>query len=321
MKNVDVVVVGGSLAGAACLRHLERLGVEAVAFERDAFPREKVCGGFLSPGALDLLDELELLDRVRNAGAVQIRLAAIRTLAGEVRLQLHRPGLGISRKTLDTIVGSHPDVLREKVLGIRRTTDGFRVKLDGAEIAAKAVIDAGGKLSRFTPRRSGNTFGVQFYKPGSVGDVLDFWFFRDGYGGTVSVENNRTNSCFLVNKHAVPRYLDGLDCRVTGPIAYDAPKADLIAVGDAAGMIDPFCGEGMRHALDTGRLAALAVATGLRRNWPYERMNRRYRLERLRRWAAKRALAKVIRRTLGYPRVVQRGLEWRPEWLIDQFWR
>ena len=57
MKRVDVVVIGGSLAGAACVRELWRSGIDAVAFERDSFPREKVCGGFLSPGAVDLLQQ------------------------------------------------------------------------------------------------------------------------------------------------------------------------------------------------------------------------------------------------------------------------
>ena len=53
VKHVDVVIIGGSLAGAACVRELARRGIDAVAFERDRFPREKVCGGFLSPGAVD----------------------------------------------------------------------------------------------------------------------------------------------------------------------------------------------------------------------------------------------------------------------------
>ena len=69
MKHVDVAIIGGSLAGAACVRELTRFGIDAVAFERDRFPREKVCGGFLSPGAIDLLDQLGTLEAVRAAGA------------------------------------------------------------------------------------------------------------------------------------------------------------------------------------------------------------------------------------------------------------
>jgi len=61
MKTVDVAIIGGSLAGAACVRELARRGIDAVAFERERFPREKVCGGFVSPGAVELLEELEVI--------------------------------------------------------------------------------------------------------------------------------------------------------------------------------------------------------------------------------------------------------------------
>jgi len=66
VKHIDVVIIGGSLAGAACARELARQGIDAVAFDRDRFPRDKVCGGFLSPGAVDLLDELDVLEAVQN---------------------------------------------------------------------------------------------------------------------------------------------------------------------------------------------------------------------------------------------------------------
>ena len=131
---------------------------------------------------------------------------------------------------------------------------------EGAE-----VIDAAGKLSRFTKRRSTGDFGIQYVQPGTEGAVLKFFFFDDGYGGSVSVERGRLNSCFLVKKHALHKYIDRKDCLVTGPLAYDKLPGDFIAVGDAAGMVDPFCGEGMRHALETGMLAAQIVVQGIRR--------------------------------------------------------
>jgi flavin-dependent dehydrogenase len=77
MRTVDVAIIGGSLAGAACARELARRGVEAVAFERDRFPREKVCGGFLSPGAVELLGELAVLEHARLAGAVPVEAVRV----------------------------------------------------------------------------------------------------------------------------------------------------------------------------------------------------------------------------------------------------
>jgi menaquinone-9 beta-reductase len=242
MKHVDVVIIGGSLAGAACVRELRRRGVDAVAFDRDPFPREKVCGGFLSPGAVDLLDELGTLDEIRRAGATAVHSSRIRARNFVISVDLPRPGLGVSRKTLDAVMANHPGVQQGTVRKVRRVSDSFRVELNESEVSARVVIDAAGKLSRFSTRRAAPQFGVQFYEPASCGDVLDFWFFKDGYGGRVTVEGGFSNACFLIYKDALPRYLKKAECRVTGPVAYVRGKSDLIAIGYASGMIDPFCG-------------------------------------------------------------------------------
>jgi L-2-hydroxyglutarate oxidase LhgO len=41
MKRHDVVVIGGSLAGAACVRELERSGIDAIAWSAITFRAEK----------------------------------------------------------------------------------------------------------------------------------------------------------------------------------------------------------------------------------------------------------------------------------------
>jgi flavin-dependent dehydrogenase len=320
MKRVDVAIIGGSLAGAACVRELSRRGVDALAFERDAFPREKVCGGFLSPGAVELLDELGVLGEVRLAGAVDVGSARVRFGDVDTRFELPKPGLGISRRALDEILGNHGGVVHAPVRTVRKVADGFRVELGDGEVAARVVVDGAGKLSRFTERVTADQFGVQFYEPETRGDVLDFWFFRDGYGGAVTVEGGRANACFLISKDALPRYLGKPRCLVTGPIAYERRVSEFIAIGDAAGMIDPFCGEGMRHALDTGRLAAQAVAEGLARGDGYDAMRVRYERERARHWAGKRRLGSVVRWLLKYPPVAAMGFRWKPEYFPRLFW-
>jgi flavin-dependent dehydrogenase len=320
MKRVDVAIIGGSLAGAACMRELSRRGVDAVAFERDTFPREKVCGGFLSPGAVELLDTLGVLDEVRQAGAVAVAAACVRFGDLEKRFELPRAGLGISRRALDQVLGNHSGVVHKSVRDVRKVAEGFRVELEDGEVDARVVVDAAGKLSRFTERVAADQFGVQFYETGSRGDVLDFWFFRDGYGGAVTVEGGRANACFLINKDALPRYLGKPGCLVTGPVAYERRASDFLAIGDAAGMIDPFCGEGMRHALDTGKLAAQMVAEALSRGDGYDAMCARYERERAKRWAGKRRLGSVVRWLLKYPQVAAMGFKWKPEYFPRLFW-
>ena len=126
-------------------------------------------------------------------------------------MELPRPGLGISRRTLDRLMADHPGVQHGAVREVQQVGTGFTVKLEGETISAKVVVDAAGKLSRFTKRRAVPQFGVQFYEAGTRGDVLDFWFFEDGYGGAVTVEGGRSNACFLVNKDAVGALYEGVN--------------------------------------------------------------------------------------------------------------
>jgi flavin-dependent dehydrogenase len=314
MTNHDVIVIGGSLAGSACVRELNRQGIDAIALERDRFPRRKVCGGFLSAGAVESIAHLGLLDEVLKAGAVEVKSARVRAARADVEIPFDRPGLGISRSALDTIFSRAAGV-REgwNVRDVRRTNRAFYV--DG--IACSVVVDASGKLSRFTKRESVEEFGIQYVEPNARGSVLDFWFFDDGYGGAVSVEDGGSNFCFLIGKEALPKYLNRPDCLVTGPLAYNRLPGDYIAIGDAAGMVDPFCGEGMRHALESGILAGRIVAQGIRRRAGYAEIKFQYESAWERRWALKRAVGAILRRSrkhFGF------GLKLAPSWLLNRMW-
>jgi len=312
MNKRDVVIIGGSLAGAACARELVLRGIDAVALERDRFPRKKVCGGFLSPGAVECVGRLGLLDEVIKAGAITVRSARVCTQGRETEIVFKRPGLGLSRDALDEIV-ARASMVEEGhlVREVRRLNDGFVV--DG--IPCSVVIDASGKLGRFTKRHRTEEFGIQYVESESRGSVLEFSFFKDGYGGSVSIEGGRSNSCFLIKKEALSKYLAHSDCLVTGPLAYDKLPGDYIAIGDAAGMLDPFCGEGMRHAMETGILAAGVVAAGLRRQASYDEMKWEYESKWERQWALKRVVGAGLR-TFPFANI----LPFAPSWLLNRMW-
>src|SRR6185436_12190339 len=176
-----------------------------------------------------------------------------------------------------------------------------------------------GKLTRFGKVATSPQFGVQFHESEPRGDVMDFWIFPDGYGGAVSIEGGRSNACFLMNKNALPRYLGKAE-KVTGPVAYRSAVSDFISVGDAAGMIDPFCGEGMHHALHTGQLAAASVTRGLRERWEYRQMRQHYERQRTHFWGRKKTMARLARYALNHPKLVTAALRWNAAWLIDRFW-
>ena len=54
----DVIVCGGGPAGSVMAWSLAKRGVRVAVVERSQFPREKVCGDFVEPGGLRILDAM-----------------------------------------------------------------------------------------------------------------------------------------------------------------------------------------------------------------------------------------------------------------------
>jgi flavin-dependent dehydrogenase len=83
-----------------------------------------------------------------------------------------------------------------------------------------------------------------------------------------------------------------------GPLAVEARAAGapgLLLAGDAAGFIDPMTGDGLRFAIEGGVLAARAALESLED--PRVPAWRRLEARRRRRFAAKRSLNRLLRRT------------------------
>ncbi len=60
-RAADVIVVGGGPAGSTLAWRLARDGARVVLLERARFPREKVCGDYVEPRGLAILDEMGCL--------------------------------------------------------------------------------------------------------------------------------------------------------------------------------------------------------------------------------------------------------------------
>lgn len=56
MERCDALIVGAGPAGSACARTLRRAGWHVVVMDRARFPRDKVCGGWVTPEVFELLD-------------------------------------------------------------------------------------------------------------------------------------------------------------------------------------------------------------------------------------------------------------------------
>src|SRR5262245_22395072 len=101
-RHFDVAIAGAGPAGASLALRLARAGLRVVVLDGGRFPRDKLCGEFLSPEGAQALERLGLT----ATGAVPIRHARLTTPRGnvldtELAGPEGRPGLGLSRATLD----------------------------------------------------------------------------------------------------------------------------------------------------------------------------------------------------------------------------
>lgn len=72
----DVIIVGGGPSGAAMAWSLARRGINVVVLERTSFPREKVCGDFVEPAGLRIIERMgcgDILDLQSRARIDKVR--------------------------------------------------------------------------------------------------------------------------------------------------------------------------------------------------------------------------------------------------------
>jgi flavin-dependent dehydrogenase len=55
MDTCDVLIVGGGPAGSSCAWKLRDSGLDVLIMDRQRFPRDKVCGGWITPQVLEEL--------------------------------------------------------------------------------------------------------------------------------------------------------------------------------------------------------------------------------------------------------------------------
>ncbi|HWX96966.1 MAG TPA: NAD(P)/FAD-dependent oxidoreductase [Solirubrobacteraceae bacterium] len=110
----DVIIAGGGPAGSVLAWDLARRGVHVVLLERSRFPREKVCGDFVDPRGLLILQAMGCLDRLERSESLPITRTATfvdweRHYSGPIpfyglidRLPAH--GYTIPREELDAVM-------------------------------------------------------------------------------------------------------------------------------------------------------------------------------------------------------------------------
>jgi flavin-dependent dehydrogenase len=212
--EVGVAIVGGGPAGSTLAALLARRGIAVALIDRDTFPRDKLCGEFLSYDALPILERLGVLHDVDERGAPHISLC--RVIGSKRTLTFDFPDVarGISRMTLDDLLfraaiaagaqnfaGWTAEKIASGTLELRRGEERRTLR-------ARAIAGAWGRWGRFDTElgrgfvrdRSHRNFGFKrHYFAASQPEAIELFSFRDGYLGVNAIEDGLTNICGLVH--------------------------------------------------------------------------------------------------------------------------
>ncbi len=287
-SSFDLAIVGGGPAGTAAAIIAARSGVSVGLFDLSDFPRQKVCGEFVSAESLELLRDL-LRDHPEAAKLLQaapvISRARIFLSGHSLETGIHPSALSIPRYALDLLlwesarnagVSVHSKC---EVLSIEGSNP-FVLTTAEAEVSAKAVVVCAGRWSRFTRTEippGPKWIGLKaHYRERNPSQSTDLYFFENGYCGVQPVGIEVVNVCAMVRSDTatslpeifglstpLARRAEGwgpLMAEVsTAPLIYRTPRPvrdNILLAGDAAGFIDPFAGDGISLALRTGQTAA-----------------------------------------------------------------
>lgn len=153
-KKWDVIIVGGGPAGSVAAIGLASRGYDVLLADREWFPRAKVCGDGLTPGAMRILRRLDLLEEVRKIGRVCKQMSIYSP--SHVRIDVPGDYLTVRREILDQLLARK--ALDAGVTFVRGTVNRLSQK-DGsiaevgfseggsAHTARCCLLATGGRLS------------------------------------------------------------------------------------------------------------------------------------------------------------------------------
>ena len=216
---LDIIVIGGGLAGLCNAIHLSKLGKKVLLIEKNEYPKHKVCGEYISNEVLPYLDFLEV--NPFDFGAVRINKFQLSTTKSNIiSAKLPLGGFGISRYTLDLVLSEKAKengvmILQDTVLDVTFLKDFFQVETKQNSIfTSKIAIGAFGKRSLLDVKMGRNFIqkkspylGVKIHVKGNFKeDLVALHNFKGGYCGVSKVENNAINLCYITNYATFKQY-------------------------------------------------------------------------------------------------------------------
>ena len=292
-RTHDAIIVGAGPAGSVLGYELARSGVDVLVLEKEIIPRYKTCGGGINLRAARLLDfDLSpITERVVYGGEVTYKLGH-----RFVKHYAEPDTYMVMRDRFDRFLADRAVAAGAKVLDGRKVTriehnngyvavrcqdDAFKGRLiigaDGANsvvarhlglmegvgmsVALEAEVDVSSSLPARWDSLATIYIGVipggyawvfpkeDHLSIGVVGDVKYAHRLRQYYRRFLEAQDLGVHRVRQFKGHRMPMRRTGMDIQ----------WGRGLLLGDAAGLIDPFSGDGIYYAIRSAHLAAPVV--------------------------------------------------------------
>lgn len=298
MDQCDVLIVGGGPAGSSCAWKLRDSGLKVAILDRQHFPRDKVCGGWITPA---VLDELAIDPAEYACGRVLQPITGFRTscIGGpSLETQYGRPvSYGIRRYEFDDYLLKRSGAALYEGVTLKQMDRSEDSWVINGQIRTRMLIGAGGTfcpVARFLGAKVNREAVVTAQEaefamdePQLAGcairaEVPELYFCSDlkGYGWCFRKQNVLNVGLGRLDPHALSRHATEFVhyLRASGRLSPDVSPAlvghayalygrtsrqiaddGVLLIGDAAGVAYAQSGEGIRPAIESGLLAAKVV--------------------------------------------------------------
>jgi len=286
-----VAILGGGPAGAFAAEKLAAGGVHTVLFD-EKLAWEKPCGGGLTYKAYHTYPFL-IENNTPKKLVTETILAAPRVKAARLRLPeplLIYSRMDLNRMLLERAERAGAQIEQARVTDLTRTGSGWRLRTSGGTMDADFCVIATGARNplrefgtRLTARDTMSALG--YYIPGDQTQIdIQFLPQLEGYiwifprCGHLSVGICGKGEPAASLRRRLESYLAQKGISWKGEAFYSHLLPSLesaawrrnrvagdqwLAVGDAAGLVDPITGEGIYYALRSADLAAKALLSEL----------------------------------------------------------
>lgn len=294
MRTYDVLIVGAGPAGSVCASLLKRAGLECLLIDHASFPRDKICGGGLTPKAWQTLGRLFPDFKYEYMPITNFGLIIDGEHCGYLRLDdMQRMIRIVRRKDFDHLLlqqylaaggafeqGAFADFSEDAA---RKDYPVVVTLRSGEQIACRYLVGADGATSqvrkRIAPHSSnGFLFYEQYHDRAADVEPMITLSLSNSYShGYFYVFPNKTHDVIgfgdaHTSKDSFKRVLKELDY----PYLTDrplrgafiprasvvSPSPRVILIGDAGGFTNRVSYEGLYYAIATAENASRAIIEG-----------------------------------------------------------